>query len=500
MPVTGHTASLARAVDHANRPLAIATFISALVLLLSGVLTYRALRANDEANGWVAHTYEVIAHLEAVRATVTSAETAERAYLLVGDPAQLASFRHFKRQIPARLAELRRLTSDNPAQQARLDSLQRAVAIRLASLDRAIAMQSSGDPAGAVAIVRNSGLRLMEQVRTEFSAMRDAEQRLLKIRVAQARSATQLGAGATFGTSILATALLAALYLLSSRHASRLAREQRELLDSREQTRAKAMELQAANAQLQHAAEVLEQRVSERTAALGEANAELEGFARTVAHDLRAPLRNIQGYATALLEDEAPRMSADGQDYTNRLAASAGRLDGMITDLLAYSRMARASLHLERVDPAAVVDEVLQDLVADIESTRATVEVAGPLPAVLAHRATLAQVLANLLSNAFKFVLPGDAPYVAVEATRQGDMVILSVTDRGIGIAAEHHERIFDVFERLHGQEQYPGTGIGLAIVRKGVERMGGQITVHSPFGRGGSRFEIRLPAAGASP
>jgi signal transduction histidine kinase len=132
---------------------------------------------------------------------------------------------------------------------------------------------------------------------------------------------------------------------------------------------------------------------------------------------------------------------------------------------------------------------------AEINAAGALVHVADALPPVLAHRSTLVQVLANLLGNAIKFVESGQVPQVSVGAERHDRRVRITVEDNGIGIAPAHRERIFQVFERLHGQERYPGTGIGLAIVRRGVERMGGSVAVEDGPG-GGTRFVIELPAA----
>ena len=240
--------------------------------------------------------------------------------------------------------------------------------------------------------------------------------------------------------------------------------------------------------------ESLELRVEERTAQLEEANKALEAFAYTVSHDLRAPLRGVQGFSEALLEDYGDRLDETGLDYAHRIANAAGRMEGLIQDLLAYSRLSRVQILNQRVELPAAVAEAWEQVRSAIPEARLRVE--GPLPDVLAHRITLVQVLANLLSNAAKFVPPGVTPEVRVHAVTREGRVRLWVEDNGIGIAPEHQERIFNVFERLHGGETYPGTGIGLAIVRKGMERMGGLAGVDSRPGEG-SRFWIELPGAG---
>jgi PAS domain S-box-containing protein len=286
--------------------------------------------------------------------------------------------------------------------------------------------------------------------------------------------------------------------------------------------------------QLQTYAAQLEQRVAERTAALQEANEALEVFVYSVSHDLRAPLRAMQGFAQALLEDYADQLDAEGQNYTHYIGASAQEMSTLLQDLLDYSRLSRSDITLQALDLASVVASGLSQLETELQEKHAQVTVEQPLPDVMAHRATLVQVVTNLVANAIKFVPPGVQPQVRVwvqERGRWGDgalvrremgsrsfseegegedalpttynlqrttpdnSVRLWVEDNGIGIEPKHQERIFNVFERLHGAETYPGTGIGLAIVRKGVERMGGRVGVESQLGQG-SRFWIELQKA----
>ncbi|YAF98195.1 MAG: CHASE3 domain-containing protein [Nodularia sp. CChRGM 3473] len=253
--------------------------------------------------------------------------------------------------------------------------------------------------------------------------------------------------------------------------------------------------------ELQDYTEKLEQRVIERTIQWQEANQELEAFNRSVAHDLKAPLRTMQGFAQALLEDNSEQLDSLGQSYLYYITEGAMQMDTLITDLLNYSRLSRAEIQIQPVDLTSVINEALEQVNAQLQERQAKVTVAAPLPQVLAHRPTLVQVVTNLLSNAIKFVKSDVLPLVntyADEYIHQGQTWIrLWVVDNGIGIAPEHQERIFQVFERLHGIEAYPGTGIGLAIVRKGLERMGGFCGVESQLGKG-SRFWIALPKAEA--
>ena len=237
----------------------------------------------------------------------------------------------------------------------------------------------------------------------------------------------------------------------------------------------------------------LEIRVQRRTAALQESKEQMEAFSYTVAHDLRAPLRAMQGFAHAMLDDYGKRLDPAGVEFLERIMASAHRMDELIQDLLAYSQLSRSDLSFKPASVKEVVENTLIAYERIIKEAHAEVKLSLDGLFVRAHPATLENALGNLISNAIKFTPPGQTPKLHIRAINQGNTVQISVQDNGIGIAPEHHERIFRVFERLHSQEAYPGTGIGLALVRKGVERMGGKVGVVSDPGKG-SLFWIELP------
>ena len=238
---------------------------------------------------------------------------------------------------------------------------------------------------------------------------------------------------------------------------------------------------------------VLEHREQERKLnELEDVRRELDGFAYTVAHDLRSPLRAMTGFSEALLEEYSTTLDATGRDYARRIFDSAKRMDLLIQDLLAYSRLSRGDIVLQPVPLGPVMRDILHQMSPELLERRACVKLEEPLPAVNAHPVLLTQILTNLVSNAIKFIGPGVDPEVRIRAEASDDVVRLWVEDNGIGIAPEHHERIFRVFERLHLQERYPGTGIGLAIVRRAAERLRGEVGVESEPGKG-SKFWISL-------
>ncbi|HVR87049.1 MAG TPA: GAF domain-containing protein, partial [Planctomycetota bacterium] len=236
----------------------------------------------------------------------------------------------------------------------------------------------------------------------------------------------------------------------------------------------------------------LEARVHERTAQLTESLQEQEQFAYSVSHDLRAPLRAMSGFSQALYEDYVGTLDETGREYARRIIDASERMDVLIKDLLAYSRLSRAEIQLERVDPASLIADVLQQLEVERSERRASVDIPEPLLAVKGNALTLTQVILNIISNAFKFVHQGVPPKVVIRTQERGQKVRIWFEDNGIGILPEHQDRIFRIFERLNRQETYPGTGIGLALVRKAMSRMDGTCGVESD-GRTGSRFWVEL-------
>jgi signal transduction histidine kinase len=239
--------------------------------------------------------------------------------------------------------------------------------------------------------------------------------------------------------------------------------------------------------------DITEQKQHEE--ALREALLELNTFAYSVAHDLRGPLRAIAGFSEMLQEDYAAALDPGAHEYIARITDNAKRMDRLIMDLLTYSRLTREPMPNERVDLGPLVSEVLARFESELRERGAHVDVSGPFPAVLAHRISLEQVISNLVSNAVKFVAPGIPPRVRITAEKRDDRVRLWVEDNGIGIAPEHRDRIFGVFQQLHSPTRYSGTGIGLAIVKRAIERMGGRVGVESEPGNG-SRFWIEFKPA----
>jgi signal transduction histidine kinase len=248
--------------------------------------------------------------------------------------------------------------------------------------------------------------------------------------------------------------------------------------------------LRQAHALLADKASHLEELVQQRTAKLQETVADLEAFSYTVAHDLRAPLRAMQGYAEVVVKQAAASLSPQHQNYLQRIERAAARLDTLTREVLGYSQLSRREVTLEPVD----LNNLLRDIREEYPQLRATdsIEIRSPLHPVLGHGGLLTQALSNLLINACKFITPGTAPKIVVRTEIVGQQVRIWVEDNGIGIAPEHRGRLFKIFGRIHPDHKYEGTGIGLAIVKKAAERMGGTAGFESEVNKG-SQFWMQL-------
>ena len=239
---------------------------------------------------------------------------------------------------------------------------------------------------------------------------------------------------------------------------------------------------------------VLEKRVAERTEQLETINKELESFAYSVSHDLKAPLRGIDGYSKLLLEDHAAQLNEEGQTFLSNIRLGAKHMGQLIEDLLAYSRLERRAFQVDQVDVQALVNKILSERAGEIaaRSVKITMNIAQQM--LRADRDGVAMILRNLIDNAIKFTGRVKSPHIEIGMREQEGACILWVRDNGIGFDMSFHERIFEIFQRLQLAEDFPGTGIGLAIVRKAAQRMGGRIWAESMPAQGAT-FYLELPA-----
>jgi K+-sensing histidine kinase KdpD len=246
--------------------------------------------------------------------------------------------------------------------------------------------------------------------------------------------------------------------------------------------------------QIQRHNEQLDAEVRRRTAELQRSNEALETFVHTISHDLRAPLRSIRGFADIIREDFGAQLADKGCEYTERISGAVHRLEALVHNLLVYTKLQQHEITFETVSLDRIARDVLQDMADDIQRAGGRVEIDPNLGDVLAHADTLGLILINLISNGLKFVPHGRAPHVRIAAERRGRMIRVTVSDNGIGVARDDRARVFKAFERLQTQDAYAGSGLGLALVARGVERMNGTYGVEATDGSG-SDFWFQLPA-----
>ena len=271
------------------------------------------------------------------------------------------------------------------------------------------------------------------------------------------------------------------LTILASRAATEMERQQSE------------EEIRRLLARVQEDAAELKKRVAERTVQLKAANAELKAFAYSVSHDLKAPLRGIDGYSRLLLEDYAPKLDENGRFFVHTIRKATAQMALLIDDLLAYSRLERRAMKAGSIQLHPFVEALLANYSVEVQSRGVTLKVSVPETTVQADTDGLAMALRNLIENALKFTRNTPAPAIEIGGRETERSCILWVKDNGIGFDMRYHDRIFEIFQRLQRAEEYPGTGIGLAMVRKSMERMGGRVWAESKPGEGAA-FYLEVP------
>jgi len=265
-----------------------------------------------------------------------------------------------------------------------------------------------------------------------------------------------------------------------------------ELVQLREYNEILVRKLEHKVEQLAEANRTLEERVAARTAQLQEANALLETFSHGVSHDLKSPLRAISGFAEFLAAEHRDSLSGEGREYLDNVVKAARQMDQLIDDMLRYAEMGGRAVSPKPVALSDVMDRIVRERRQRICDTSATVSIAEDLPVVTGARNLLVSVFGNLIDNALTYHRPGVPAEVEVGWRRDADSVVVHVRDNGIGIAPESREQVFEIFRRLDSRDERPGTGIGLAIVRKAVQLLGGDVWVESKVDEG-STFCVKL-------
>ncbi len=461
-----------------------------IALAANAIVSYRAARSLQGNYRWVDHTYQVLSTVQRIQSSLTDAETGERGFIITGLESYLEPYNRALAALHGEIDRFERLTGDNLDQQRRIPELRALVERRVVSLRAAVELRRAGALDDARAFVASGrGKSEMDAVRAFLPFLSREEERLLALRESAAgQSARSLYLTISIASIVAITFVLLAWALNARDMATR----------------------ESARRALQESHSQLEDRVTERTnelalanTELGRSNRELQDFAFVASHDLQEPLRKIQAFGDLLKSDFAPKLGAEGADFVDRMQGAARRMNALIRALLDYSRVGTHGETLEPVDLSVVAREVLEDLQTRVAEGNGRVHV-GDLPTIDADSLQMRQLMQNLIGNALKFRRPGVPPVVtvasAIEAGPDGSSTCrIRVEDNGIGFDPKYLDRIFTPFQRLHASREYEGTGIGLAVCRRIVERHGGEITAASIPGEG-STFLVSLPVSHPDP
>jgi signal transduction histidine kinase len=481
--------------------------VGGLIALLLGAafaLLVFAVSGQRDAGRLALRSQEAITAGTDLEKTVISLENGLRGYVASGRSTSLGPWTAGLKAYPAQVRKLESLVSDVPSQQAQVREIKEQIddyvnlwATPLLGLARQRLRVAQS------VIVSGTGRVRIDQLRTSFAKLFTQEQALARTREhrAERNSSAAIAAGWSGLLLLIVLAVGAALYLRRSvvQPVLTVAQASRRLAEGDMTVRVPPVrddelgDLARAFNTMADSLETSQEALAERSRELERSNRELEQFASVTSHDLQAPLATISMYAQ-LLEQRHSEDLNGGQQLVEGINAATVKARTLIRDLLEYSRAGRGELLNEPVEMKDVAGEALEMLAGPIEQSGADVNVEA-LPVILGDARKLRQVFLNLIGNAVKFTQQ-EAPAVRVTAEIQGATAIFAVIDNGIGMDPAQAERIFQPFHRLHGEEEYPGTGIGLAVCERIIEQHGGRIWAQSVPGQG-STFRFTLPVAG---
>lgn len=463
-------------------------------LVAAGAAAIWSTGRNQEHIRAVNHTYEVELAISRAVVLIEQAESVRRGYIIARQQEYLDSYRKIAAQIPDALDKIDELTDDNPRERANLTRLRRLVAAIETRRDITNGLVEAGRIGDAIdAFTEETTARRMRGIRNLGKSMEREEQRLLTFRDAEQRASVR-----TFYMTIgVAGALLLFVAIASL---LTIQRYTRDLATSRDA--------------LRDFAESLEELVDERTADLTRANEEIQRFAYIVSHDLRAPLVNVMGFTAELdasigaitelidrAEASAPSIVTEEARTATRqempeairfIRTSTEKMERLINAILKLSREGRRVIVPERIDMTALAGTIGATLQHLIDGNQARLVIQAKLPEIVSDRLAIEQIFSNLIENAVKYLKPGSPGLIEIRGARHGGRVTFEVSDNGRGIAPADHSRVFDLFRRAGNQDQ-PGEGIGLALVRALAYRLGGVIDVRSDLGKGAT-FRLSLP------
>ena len=452
-----------------------------LVVLLNAWMAFHALAGLFKSQDWYAHTLQVLSANNEIQIQMVSANSAARAYLLTGS----AEFENrYKTAVQAAnnaVGSVQFQTRDNVSQQARISVLRHRMSVRLGALDAAMNMRRSHPTEPADQFVLGPALSESPDggisVKYALTQIKEEEDRLLLAREGETHRGRVKVLAAFVGASLMDILLL----VLASQLLAHAAEARQKLAERSE-------EVATLNAELTNINEELEKRVDQRTRELAVSNQELEAFSYSVSHDLRAPLRTIDGFSLALKEDFSDRLNEEGQDYIDRVRSGVQRMGSLIDALLQLSRVTRTEVQREQMDLSTVARLIFEELKALSPETRVEF-VAQPGLAALADPRLVRIALENLIGNALKYSSRTEGARIHFGSDVREGRTVYFIRDNGVGFDMQYVDRLFTAFQRLHGDRDFKGSGIGLATVSRIIRRHHGRIWAEGEVGKGATFF-----------
>jgi signal transduction histidine kinase len=436
-----------------------------IFLACIGMLSFWSEVRSEEDRAWVRHTYLVVEKLQEVRIDITQAETGQRGFMLTGKDRSLDLYGAGVRQVRQDMKELTDLIADSPVEREAIQRLDPLIADRLAELGVGVEVRKrSGLLAGVEAVTRaNNGEKWMGQIAAQIGEMRHTEDQLLSRRLDTAAASTRkIKVVIVYGNALGILIMLVKGFVIHWETGKRNLAEQN----------------------LRRANERLERRTSE----LSETNIELESFAYSVAHDLRAPLRQIAGYSNVLAQDHGLRLDAEGIRLLGKIVECAHKMGQLVDDLLNLSRIGRQELSIQDMSLDSLLGQVVEDFAPECAGREVEWRI-GKLTSAECDPGLMKQVFVNLLSNAVKYTGMREHAVIQIGQTRQNNERVIFIRDNGVGFDMQYVGKLFGVFQRLHKARDFEGTGVGLAIAQRIIRKHGGRIWAEAELDRGATFF-----------
>jgi len=464
--------------------------ISSIVIAMIIINGFLAMKTIDDLSATQSSLYntgDVIVELDDLHNLVLMAETGQRGYLLTEIEEYLTPYEAALARLSEQLADTRKLRSEVPGQAKRIVSLTVLVEQKVIELVHTVELARADNEKRALKqVMSGRGRNIYKELRTELEYIK-----LLEINYRNSLFAVlatvEREAKVTFSISGITSALLLIGLAFFARLNSKSEAKNRQQLEQQNKVLAEKIALRTKELTLY-------------SDELSRSNRELEDFAFVASHDLQEPLRKIRAFGDRVQTSYAQTLDAKGADYINRMRNAAERMSNLINDLLEFSRISTRGKPFIEVPLAQIIASTIEDLEISIEESGAKI-ILDDLPAINADPSQMHHLFINLISNAIKFSRPKVTPVIEInyrqEKIAKEPWHIITIRDNGIGFEQEFADKIFLPFQRLHARTEYKGTGIGLAICRRIVERHGGKISAAGELGKG-TIFSIEIPVDNA--